>query len=179
MKYDYELKLQICREMEETGTGYRAISRKYPISQTDIQYMYSFHERHGPDILKHGHAHWTKSQKETAVKRVLNGESIKSVSIDIGLPKPSALSRWVKEHKGNEYAIVERKRGKPPMNKASAKKKENLTQEEYLKRLEQENLELRIENEHLRKLDALVQKRKAQQRKRKSQQLMSQGFDIL
>lgn len=169
MKYDYELKLQICREMEETGIGYRAISYKYPMNQYTIRYLYLLYKRHGPDILKHGYTHWTKSQKETAVKRVLNGESIKSVSIDIGLPNHFTLSRWVKEYKENEYTIVERKRGKPPMNKTSAKKKENLTQEEYLKKLEQENLKLRIENEYLKKLDALVQKRKAQQLKKKSQ----------
>lgn len=168
MKYDYELKLRMCKEMEETGKGYRAISHEYPLKQCEIEYIYSLYKRYGSGILKHSYTHWTKSQKESAVRRVLNGESITSVSLDMAISNTGTLVRWVKEYKENGYTIVERSRGRPPMNKSSTKKKENLTKEEYLKQLEKENLELRIENEYLKKLDALVSKRKAQQQKKKS-----------
>lgn len=168
MKYDYELKLRMCKEMEETGKGYRAISHKYPITQYKIRYIYSLYKRYGPDVLKHNYSRWTKPQKEEAIKRVLSGESITSVSLDMAISSIGTLSCWVKEYKENGYTIVERSRGKPQMNKSSTKKKENLTKEEYLKQLEKENLELRIENEYLKKLDALVSKRKAQQQKKKS-----------
>ena len=153
--------------MDETGIRYRAIAHKYPISEYDISYMYKLYKIHGPDILKHNYTHWTSSQKEEAVKRVLSGESIVSVALDIGLRKHSSLTRWLKEYKENGYTIVERKRGRPPMNKSSTNKKESLTLEERIKQLEQENLELKAENEYLKKLDALVQKRKAQQLKNK------------
>lgn len=167
MKYDYELKLKICKEMEKTGIGSRAISHKYPLSRQDISHIFKLYKKYGPYILKHNYTNWTKQQKEEAIKRVLSGESIHNVSIDIGLSSFSTLSLWIKEYKKNGYTIVERKRGRRPMNKSSPKRK-NSTQDERLKQLEKENLELRIENEYLKKLDALVQKRKAQQQRIKS-----------
>ncbi len=47
------------------------------------------------------------------------------------------------------------------------KKKENETKEEYIKRLEEENLYLKAELEYSKKLRAVVQARKNQQQKKK------------
>ena len=167
MKLTYEQKLQMCLD-HKNGLGYRTISRKYSIPRRRFEYIWHLYERFGASSLIHKSIKWSSSQKEEAVKRVLSGESFNSVALDIGLTTNSTLVRWLKEYKQNGYTIVERKRGRPPMNKSSTNKKESLTQEEYLKQLEKENLELRIENEYLKKLDALVQKRKAQQLKNKS-----------
>ena len=167
MKLTYEQKLQMCLD-HKNGLSYKSVARKYSINRRNFEYIWLLYEKHGTDILKHKFTHWTTFQKDFAVNRVLNGESIKSVSIDIGLPTSSTLARWLKEYKENGYTIVERKRGRPPMNKSSTNKKENLTLEERIKQLERENLELKAENEYLKKLDALVQKRKAQQLKNKS-----------
>jgi len=166
MYFTYEQKLQMCID-KDNGFGDSYISRKYGTHRMTVHRYYQQYKRHGPDIFKRSYTHWTKDQKECAVKRVMDGESITSVAIDLGINPISMLNRWIKRYKENGYTIVERKRGKPPMNKSSTNKKENLTKEEYLKQLEKENLELRIENEYLKKLDALVSKRKAQQQKKK------------
>lgn len=153
----------------ENGSSYKTISRKYSIPKRMFEYMWHLYERHGPSSLIHKSIRWTSSQKEEAVKRVLDGESINSVALDIGLTTNSALVRWLKEYKQNGYTIVERKRGKPPMYKSSTKKKDNLTPEQKeIKDLKKILKELEIENEYLKKLDALVRARKAQQQKNKS-----------
>jgi len=167
MKFTYKQKLRFC-ELKKNGMSYKNIARLFNMQKSEVEYIWHLYERHGKDVLKHNYTHWTKSQKEYAVRRVINGESINSVSLDMAISNEGTLARWVKEYKENGYTIVERSRGRPPMNKSSTNKKENLAKEEYLKQLEKENLELRIENEYLKKLDALVQQRKAQQLKKKS-----------
>ena len=97
---------------------------------------------------------------------MLDGESITSVAIDEGLSNFGMLSTWIKNYKENCYNIVERKRGRSTMPKA-IKKKENETKEEYIKRLEEENLYLKAELEYSKKLRAVVQARKNQQQKKK------------
>ena len=76
------------------------------------------------------------------------------------------LANWIKKYKENGYNIVERKRGRPTMNKVS-KKKENETIEEENKRLKEENEYLKAELEYSKKLRAVVQARKNQQQKKK------------
>ena len=167
MKLTYEQKLEMCKE-KDNGYGDSYLSKKYDICWQSVHRYYQQYKAHGPDILKRKVTHWTISQKEYAIKRVLSGESANSVGTELGINPCTTLALWVKQYKENGYTIVERKRGRPPMNKSSTNKKESLTLEERIKQLEQENLELKAENEYLKKLDALVQKRKAQQLKNKS-----------
>lgn len=153
----------------KNGCSCADISRIYHIDTSEFCYMYALYTRYGPEVLKHSFNHWPFGIKQEAVNRVINGESIRSVALDMRLSTKKTLKRWLKEYKENGYTIVERKRGKPPMNKSSTKKKDNLTSEQReIKDLKKRIEELEIENEYLKKLDALVRARKAQQLKNKS-----------
>ena len=74
------------------------------------------------------------------------------------------LVNWIKKYKEMGYNIVERKRGRTTMTKVT-KKKEDETDKEKIKRLEEENLYLKAELEYSKKLRA-VQARKNQQQKK-------------
>ena len=76
------------------------------------------------------------------------------------------LNNWLKKYRENGYNIVERKQGRPTMPKL-INKKDNETDKEKIKRLEQENLYLKAELEYSKKLRAVVQARKNQQQKKK------------
>ena len=90
------------------------------------------------------------------------------MAIDEGVKSKSMLSHWVQKYKENGYNIVERKRGRSTMKKVTQNKsKENETQAEKIKRLEEENLYLKVELEYSKKLRAVVQARKNQQQKKK------------
>lgn len=93
-------------------------------------------------------------------------EPVRFVSIDEGLISDGMLQTWIKNYKENGYNIVERKRGRSTMPKVT-KKKENETDKEKIKRLEEENLYLKVELEYSKKLRAVVQARKNQQQKKK------------
>ena len=75
MKLTYEQKLQMCLD-HKNGLSYKSVARKYSINRRNFEYIWLLYEKHGTDILKHKFTHWTTFQKDLAVNRVLNGESI-------------------------------------------------------------------------------------------------------
>ena len=166
-KLTYEDKINMYSD-KKNGMSIIQISNKYKVRETTVKYIYRLIEVHGYDILRTTkNKYYSSNQKEKIINRVLlNNESITSVSIDEGLLNPGILANWIKKYKEMDYNIVERKRGRPTMPKVT-QKKENETDKEKIKRLEEENLYLKAELEYSKKLRAVVQARKNQQQKKK------------
>ena len=139
-KLTYEDKINMYSD-KKNGMSIIQISNKYKVRETTVKYIYRLIEVHGYDILRTTkNKYYSSNQKEKIINRVLlNNESITSVSIDEGLLNPGILANWIKKYKEMDYNIVERKRGRPTMPKVT-KKKENETDKEKIKRLEEENL---------------------------------------
>lgn len=165
-KLSYEDKINIYKE-KKNGVRVSTITSKYHYAKHNIQYLERLIDKHGYDILQRKNTSYSKEFKLKAIQRVLNNnETVLSVAIDIGLSSDGLLQNWIKKYKENCYNIVERKRERLTMSKVP-KKKENETQEEKIKRLEEENLYLKAELEYSKKLRAVVQARKNQQQKKK------------
>ncbi len=167
-KLSYEDKINIYQE-RKSGKTRIYLSKKYSIGKDKIDYLTRLIDKHGFDILRTTkNRKFNYYEKEQIINRVLiNGESVLSVSIDEGLLSNGILFNWIKEYKENCYNIVERKRGRPTMNKKIKPITKEETQEEKIKRLEKENLYLKAELEYSKKLRAVVQARKNQQQKKK------------
>ncbi len=166
-KLSYEDKIKIYQERKQ-GNTIKNISKKYGVRIDGIKYLVRLIDKHGFDILRtNKNRKFTSYEKEQIVNRVLlNNESACSVAIDEGLLSRGMLQKWIKDYKNMGYNIVERKRGRPIMPKVT-KKKENETDKEKIKRLEEENLYLKAELEYSKKLRTVVQARKNQQPKKK------------
>ncbi len=166
-KLSYEDKIDIYNE-RKTNMSIKDISLKYGIAITNVKYLIRLIDKHGFDVLRtEKNKYYSKKEKERIINRVLiKNESITSVAVDEGLLNPGMLANWIKKYKEMGYNIVERKRGRPAMKKI-IKKKENETDKEKIKRLEEENLYLKAELEYSKKLRAVVQARKNQQQKKK------------
>ncbi len=166
-KLSYEDKINLYKEKKE-GMSIESLSSKYKVSSSVIKYLARLIDKHGVEILRiNKNKIHTKYEKQEAIDRVLiNGESVWAVALDMGLLSKGMLINWISKYKENGYNIVERKRGRPTMPKVT-KKKENETDKEKIKRLEEENLYLRAELEYSKKLRAVVQARKNQQQKKK------------
>ena len=166
-KLSYEDKINIYNEKKE-GISIGCLSSKYKVRKCVINYLTALIDKHGYDILRtrQNKVH-TIFEKQQAIDRVLiNGESVWSVAIDLGLLSYGMLQNWIKKYKENGYNIVERKRGRSTMTKVP-KKKENETKDEKIERLEKENEYLKAELEYSKKLRAVVQARKNRQQKKK------------
>ena len=166
-KLTYEDKINLYND-RKNGLSISTLVSKYNVTTDNVKYLIRLINKHGIDILRTTkNKYYPPYQKEQIINRVLiNKESIKSVAIDEGLPGSGMLSNWIKEYKNMGYNIVERKRGRSTMPKIT-KKKENETNDEKIKRLEEENLYLRAELEYSKKLRAVVQARKNQQQRKK------------
>ena len=166
-KLTYEDKINLYNDKKK-GMSIVSLSNKYKVRKCVINYLTALIDKHGVDILRtNKNRIHTKSEKQEAIDRVLiNGEAKWAVALDIGLLSKGMLDNWIKNYKENCYNIVERKRGRSTMPKV-IKKKENETDKEKIKRLEEENLYLKAELEYSKKLRAVVQARKNQQQKKK------------
>ena len=166
-KLSYEQRISIYNERKQ-GISISTLSKKYNVRENVIQYMVCLIDKHGIDVLrKDKNMFYPKYKKEEIINRVLiGGESVWAVAIDEGIQNDGTLRNWIKKYKEMGYNIVERKRGRPTMSKVT-KKKENETDKEKIKRLEEENLYLKAELEYSKKLRAVVQARKNQQQKKK------------
>ena len=166
-KLTYEDKINLYND-KKNGMSIDSLSNKYKVRNCLINYLTALIDKHGIDILRTSkNKKHTKFEKQEAIDRVLiNGETVWSVALDIGLLSYGMLQNWIKNYKENGYNIVERKRGRSTMPKL-IKKKGQETDKEKIKRLEEENLYLKAELEYSKKLRAVVQTRKNQQQKKK------------
>lgn len=167
-KLKYEDKINLYEDKKQ-GFSTKSLSRKYNITSHGVQYLCCLVDKHGYEILKtKKNKYYSSSVKQEAINRVLiNNESIWSVALDMGLPGDGMLHSWISKYKENGYNIVERKRGRPAMQKKPIKIKKNETIEEENERLKKENEYLKAELEYTKKLRAVVQARKNQQQKKK------------
>ena len=167
-KLTYEDKIEMYQEYKK-GIGYGKLAKKYNVGKVVAEYLLYLIDKHGYEILrKNKNRQYPKHVKEEAINRVLvDGEAKWTVALDFGLPSVGMLSNWISKYKENGYNIVERKRGRPTMNKKELKIKKSETIEEENERLKKENLYLKAELEYSKKLRAVVQARKNQQQKKK------------
>ena len=124
-----------------------------------------FFDALGEAGLEHKKPKRTWKDKLTMILRELDGESFSEVAYSNGI-QVDLLSRWYKiyQKSGMDGLKLTHKRGRPP---EMAKKPKPSNQPKTQTDLERENEELRAENEYLKKLSALVQKRKDRQPKKK------------
>ncbi len=166
-KLTKEQKIEIY-ERRLNGETIKSLALNFNINIHNIEYLIRLLNRHGYSILRNNkNRYYSKEFKEMTINRVLiNNESITSVAIDVGLSSEGILINWIKKYKENCYNVIEKKKGRKSKTMTKIKKTKNSsTAEEKIKDLEREILYLKAENEYLKKLDALVQKKK-QQKKR-------------
>lgn len=165
-KLTKEQKIEIY-ERRLNGETIKSLALNFNINIHNIEYLIRLFNRHGYSILRNNkNRYYSKEFKEITINRVLiNNESITSVAIDVGLSSEGILINWIKKYKENCYNVIEKKKGRKSKTMTKIKKTKNSsTAEEKIKDLEREILYLKAENEYLKKLDALVQKKKQQKK---------------
>ncbi|QYR68150.1 IS3 family transposase [Fusobacterium animalis] len=167
-KLTREEKIEIF-ERRKMGETISSLTKAFNIRESNIKYLITLIKKHGYNILREDKNRvYSKDFKLQAINRILiNHESINSVAIDIGLTSSGILDNWLSKFKENGYNVVEKKKRRKP--KAMTKPKENnkeLSEKEKIKKLEEENLYLKAENEYLKKLRALVQERELKEKKK-------------
>ncbi len=156
--------------MFKLGVPQSVIAVRYHIAISSVKRLRSEYRRYGIEHFreKGSNKKYSAQYKLQIVKRVLNGESKSSVALDIGV-NVGTVYAWFKKYENLGYnGLKQDLRGVHMVKKKdSIKLKTKLPKHEQIKVLEKENEHLKMENDLLKKLQALVQQRNKQQDKKK------------
>ena len=168
MKYSKEFKLECVQRYKngdyiDTPPGFKERDN----FMCQIRKWTRIYDSLGEAGLEHSRPTLDINQRIELINRVEAGESYKSVSYSVGIGN-DLLIKWHKIYKESGIdGLKLLKRGRPSMAKANEnvvkKDPKDMSREELIETLEMAT----IENEYLKKLSALVQKRKAQEQKKK------------
>ena len=195
-KYSTEFKMKVVKEYLETSISYKSLSGKYCIpSESLIRKWVNTYKLQGYEGLKvkRKNTQYTLEFKLNVVNLYLTGEmSYQSLANQLKINNPSMIARWVNDfrEKGIE-GLKPKKRGRPSKMPKSPKKlkntkvessakitnseNESLTQaqlKEKIKKLEEKNYWLQLENDAIKKKIELSQMTDAEIR----QLLKQSGF---
>lgn len=116
---------------------------------------------------------YTIKEKKKAVRMIKSGISMREVGRIMGMANHGTVRRWYLDYLKDGVAGLQYRKGIKPMTsvKSSNKMSKRLSkgEREELLSLRKRNDVLEIENEYLKKLDALVSKREKEEAKAKKQ----------
>ena len=105
-------KIKIYESWKSGEKGVSELSRLYHLNLSTVVYMTRLADKHGVEVFNHEFTDYSPEFKKNAVKRVLlDGETKKSVAIDLGLTSTCQIRDWVNKVKENGYTSLERTRG--------------------------------------------------------------------
>ena len=175
MKYSWEFKLE-CVNKYKNGEHIN-ISGSPGFHHSFMNYVRDWvatYDELGVDGLKHSptNKNWTPEKRFELVAKVLGGNSIQSVAKNAHIDS-GQLYQWVRRYNEKGMEGLQCKKGRPTkqlvMKKKTKKTKLSISEQEELKLLKERNEYLEMENEYLKKLDALVSKREAAEARAKKQ----------
>ena len=165
-----KVKLEVYQSKKE-GMSISSISKEYGIDPHDLKYLVRLINTYGTEIITNKHHVYSSEFKTSVVEEYLaGGVSYDDISIKYALPNSSILKQWVKAYKESGCVILDKKRGRPSMKDKKTetdKPLEEMTAEEQIEYWKKRAIRAEAEAEYLKKLEAVVQARKARQQKKK------------
>ena len=172
MKYSWEYKLECVNKYKNGRHIEHPIGKSRNSFMTHVRYWVKSYDDLGIDGLKHSSTNkiWIPEKRFELIAKVLAGNSISSVA-KLSHINPGQLYQWVRKYNESGMNGLQCKKGRPTMKNNNKKKRSKLSisEQEELKLLRERNEYLEMENEYLKKLDALVSKREAAEAKGKNQ----------
>ena len=155
MQLTNKLKVKMCLEHLDDGKSLTHICERYNYKDVSkLKYWINLYKKHGEDIfIERERRIYRRDSKILAINRVKNGESIRSVSIDLGLTEPAILGDWIKL-----YDTEGEQRIQDTYPRKSYLNKDERYKETIDTKLKEENERLKAEIEFLKKSQSLAQK---------------------
>lgn len=155
MKKTLEEKLEMCKEHVEEGKSLSHVCELHNYHNIDeVKYAVNLYKRYGgKPFLNRNQNVYRRDTKLLAISRIKNGESLRKVSLDLGLVNYKILSDWVKKYNNEgEQAIQDTYPRKNYLNEDDRYKKM------IDKKLKEENERLKAEIDFLKKSQSLARK---------------------
>ena len=175
MKYSWEFKLECVNKYKKgEKINFPGIPKGEDSFMGQVRIWTKNYDDLGIDGLKHStnNKDWTPEKRFELVAKVHAGNSIKSIAKNTHI-NPGQLYQWVRRYNEKGMDGLQCIKGRPTkqlvMKKKTKKTKLSISEQEELKLLRERNEYLEMENEYLKKLDALVSKREAAEARAKKQ----------
>lgn len=167
-KHESEFKLGLVKA-HENGKSLNALSKQWGVSKSQLRkWIDQYNSLGAKGLLRRPNQKYTKEFKLTAVESYLNKAlSLRDCCLHFNIPSIGILSRWVGiyERLGAD-GLSARQTGRKTM-KEDKQKKPPIPSLSRLQELEKQVLYLQAENELLKKLNALAQKKATPQNKKR------------
>ena len=155
--YSAELKLEIVERYLKGDIGIKKLAQEYHVSYGDIQKWRDAYLEHGVAGLSTKHGTYTGEFKVEYMHNT--GASIRKTAAHFNIPSFRTVSRWERIYyeQGKDALFVEQRGRASKMGTKHPRKPKTNTEanEDLLSEVQR----LRMENEYLKKLNALIQKR--------------------
>ncbi len=161
-KYSKASKIQIAQRFLKEG-GSRRIAKELGINSRMIRYWGTVYALHGEDAFEAPIAPFSAQDKLDVLNNMwTQGWSLVYTSAHYNLSSPGILSEWRRRYREDGVEkLIPLKRGRPLVKKTLPvlyKKPSDMTSKE----MQEELVYLRAENAVLKKLEALLQEKRAQ-----------------
>lgn len=168
-KYSNEFKLAIVLEyLEGKNGGFDALSAKYGVDRSQLRGWVHLYKNNGIEGLTKVTRTYDGATKIRIVEYMqTNSLSVRQTAALFGIPSSPTIAKWERiYYEEGKEALLEERRGRKRMstNKPKEIKKKNVNEDEDLLA---EVQRLRMENEYLKKLNALIQEREKLEQKKK------------
>ena len=160
-KYSYEEKLEAVLRVVEDGMGYGSSAKILGTGKTQVQRWVSRYNVFGPEgLLLHNGTYSGEFKQHVIEYMHENKLSTTETAVHFKMPTEVQVLNWERIYyeEGPEALYIDRRGRKPKMTKETKPRKKQLkpeVEEDLIKEVQR----LRMENEYLKKLDALVQER--------------------
>ena len=180
-KYTFEFKKKVVLEYLNGGIAYIPLAKKYGIkSEDNIRVWVSKYKKCGDEVLLRSRKNkeYSFEKKIFVVELYLTSElSYNDIALQEGINNPALICNWVNRFRvAGPDALRERRKGRKILMAKSTKKlsKETTSQttndnisKEYVKELEDQLLQLRIENAFLKEARRLRLAEEAEMKRRR------------
>ena len=160
-KYSTELKLQIVQEYLNGNVGKEQIAEKYYVTASDVQKWSDAYREHGASGLCTTHGTYTGYFKQTVVEYMHNtSSSARQTAAHFNIPGYTTVCKWERIYlEEGKDALYKERRGRAGNMNNTKKECKPKTKKQVDEDLIAEVQRLRMENEYLKKLNALIQER--------------------
>ena len=173
LKYSEELKLQVIHYVLAGHSTIQA-SKEFFVGKQTVQKWMDAYKAHGVKgilIKQHDHNKYTGDFKVHVIEyRQVHQLSARQTAAHFNIPSWQTVLNWEKiYHQEGPDALRQERRGKAGYNTGTMKgRKPQFSPKSEIETLQEENQRLRMENEYLKKLNALIQEREKSGKKTKS-----------
>jgi transposase len=168
-KYSIHQKLEAVTMFQNSSESVYGIATSLNIPVTMVQVWIKQFEYHGLAAFEKSYTTYTAEFKMNVLNYMNeNGVSSNEAAVIFKIPSPRLIRKWKKQLEMDGYdALISKKKGRLSMKKETNKQPKTTPVEGSPEALQAEINRLRMENEYLKKLNALVQAKETSPKKTK------------